>query len=104
MPASCAGSGAAASPASATKSNRWTRKCWPASFPPGPGMAAPRHGTDALLDALTLLQGAPVPASTLEVDVLPARVGGYRPDLLDELLGSGELVWAGAGAIGPRDG
>ena len=42
------------------------------------GMDAPRHGTDALLDALTLLQGAPVPASTLEVDVLPARVGGYR--------------------------
>ena len=68
------------------------------------GMDAPRHGTDALLDALTLLQGAPVPASTLEVDVLPARVGGYRPDLLDELLGSGEVVWAGAGAIGPRDG
>jgi ATP-dependent Lhr-like helicase len=68
------------------------------------GMDAPRHGTDALLDALTLLQGAPVPASTLEVDVLPARVGGYRPDLLDELIGSGEVVWAGAGAIGPRDG
>jgi ATP-dependent Lhr-like helicase len=68
------------------------------------GMDAPRHGTDALLDALTLLQGAPVPASTLETDVLPARVGGYRPELLDELIGSGEVVWAGAGAIGPRDG
>ena len=68
------------------------------------GMNAPRHGVDALLDALGLIQGAPVPASTLELDVLPARVSGYRPDLLDELLTSGEIVWAGAGAIGPRDG
>jgi ATP-dependent Lhr-like helicase len=68
------------------------------------GMDAPRHGTDALLDALSLLAGAPVPASTLELDLLPARVGGYRPDLLDELIASGEVVWAGAGAIGPRDG
>ncbi len=68
------------------------------------GMDAPRHGVDALLDALTLIQGAPVPASTLEHDVLPARVGGYGPGLLDTVLSSGEIVWVGAGAIGPRDG
>ena len=68
------------------------------------GMDAPRHGVDALLDALTLIQGAPVPASTLEHDVLPARVGGYGPGLLDAVLSSGEIVWVGAGAIGPRDG
>ena len=68
------------------------------------GMDSPRHGVDALLDALTLLQGVPIPASTLELDVLPARVGAYRADLLDELLMSGEIVWVGAGAIGPRDG
>ena len=67
-------------------------------------MDAPRHGLDALLDALTLIQGAPVPASTLEPEVLSSRVGAYRADLLDELLSSGEIVWAGAGAIGPRDG
>ncbi|MGZ6885210.1 MAG: DEAD/DEAH box helicase [Acidimicrobiia bacterium] len=68
------------------------------------GMDAPRHGVDTLFDALGLVQGCPIAASTLELDVLPARVGGYRPDLLDELLSSGEIVWAGAGAIGPRDG
>ncbi len=68
------------------------------------GMDAPRHGVDALLDALSLIQGAPIPASTLEHDVLPARVGGYGPGLLDAVLSSGEIVWVGAGAIGPRDG
>ena len=67
-------------------------------------MDSTRHGVDALLDALVLIQGAPVPASTLELDVLASRVSGYRPDQLDELMSSGDLVWAGAGPIGPRDG
>ena len=67
-------------------------------------MDSTRHGVDALLDALVLIQGAPLPASTLELHVLPSRVSGYRPDQLDELMSSGDLVWAGAGPIGPRDG
>ena len=29
--------------------------------------------------------------------VLPARVDGYRPGMLDELCAGGELVWIGAG-------
>ena len=36
--------------------------------------------------------------------MLPARVVGYRPAMLDELCTSGEVVWTGAGAIGARDG
>src|ERR1700716_1075535 len=68
------------------------------------GIGAGRHGIDALVDALVQLQGTPIPASSLEVDVLSARVQGYRPTMLDELAVAGEVVWAGAGAIGSDDG
>jgi ATP-dependent Lhr-like helicase len=63
-----------------------------------------RRGTDALVEALEQLQGVPIPASVLERDVLPARVDGYRPSMLDELCAAGELVWIGAGALGADDG
>jgi ATP-dependent Lhr-like helicase len=43
-------------------------------------------------------------ASTLETDLLPLRVRGYRAALLDELCTSGEVVWVGAGALGGNDG
>jgi ATP-dependent Lhr-like helicase len=68
------------------------------------GVGDRRRGIDALLDALDRLQGAPVPASILEDDVLPARVEGYRPADLDELCAAGEVVWVGAGAVGAADG
>ena len=68
------------------------------------GIPAHRRGLDALVEALGLLQGAALVASTLERDVLPARVLGYRPGDLDELCTSGDLVWVGAGAIGSSDG
>ncbi|MFO1537919.1 MAG: DEAD/DEAH box helicase, partial [Actinomycetota bacterium] len=68
------------------------------------GIGEGRGGTDTLLDAVARLQGAPVPASVLETDVLPARVDGYRPADLDELLATGEVVWIGAGGIGAHDG
>ena len=42
------------------------------------GIPAQRRGLDALVETLGLLQGAPLVASTLERDVLPARVLGYR--------------------------
>ena len=68
------------------------------------GVSRPARGVDALLDALSQLQGASVPASVLEVDVLGTRVEGYRASMLDELCASGDLVWVGNGAIGPTDG
>jgi ATP-dependent Lhr-like helicase len=37
-----------------------------------------------------------------EEDVLPRRLGAWSPAWLDELCTSGELVWIGAGARGPR--
>ncbi len=61
-------------------------------------------GVEATAAAVEQLQGAPVPASALERLVLPARVADYTPAYLDELCASGEVVWAGAGAIGTADG
>ncbi len=68
------------------------------------GLDRPRRGVDAIADAATALQGAPIVASTLEPDVLAVRVRDYRPGDVDELLTSGELVWLGAGSLGPTDG
>jgi ATP-dependent Lhr-like helicase len=63
-----------------------------------------RRGIDALVEAVEQLQGAAIPASVLERDVLPARVDGYSPAMLDQLCAAGELVWVGAGPIGSDDG
>ena len=50
------------------------------------------------------LGGVAVPASALESIILPSRVADYRPALLDELTASGEVVWAGQGALPGGDG
>lgn len=62
------------------------------------------RGVDGLVRAVEQLQGAAVPASALEKLVLPGRVAGYSPVLLDELTSAGEVVWAGAGALAGKDG
>jgi ATP-dependent Lhr-like helicase len=63
-----------------------------------------RPDAAAVLEAIERLAGAPVPASALETLVLPGRVPGYTPALLDELTSAGEVVWAGAGSVGTGDG
>ena len=68
------------------------------------GVTAPSSGSEALVEVLTTLSGASLVASTLETDVLPMRVRGYRPVLLDDLCTSGEVVWIGAGSLGGNDG
>jgi ATP-dependent Lhr-like helicase len=69
------------------------------------GPAGPRSADlDALFRVVEQLQGAAVPASALERQVLAARLPGYHPGLLDQLCASGEVVWAGAGALGSDDG
>ncbi|MFF3555927.1 ATP-dependent helicase [Streptomyces tsukubensis] len=62
------------------------------------------RGIDGLARAVEQLQGAAVPASALEKLILPSRVHGYAPALLDELTTTGEVVWAGAGALPGKDG
>jgi ATP-dependent Lhr-like helicase len=64
----------------------------------------PRGGPEAVLETVEQLQGAVVPASVLERDVLPARIPGYRPSDLDALCAAGEVVWMGIAPLGERDG
>src|SRR5439155_674189 len=73
-------------------------------LPAWQGLDAPRRGLDALVDTVAQLQGAAIPASVLERDALPARVDGYSPGRLDELVANGEVTWIGAGGLGASDG
>jgi len=57
-----------------------------------------------VLECVEQLAGAPIPASALETLVLPARVPGYTPALLDELTTSGEVTWCGCGSLPGGDG
>ncbi|WP_438485549.1 ATP-dependent helicase [Streptomyces sp. S186] len=75
-----------------------------APAPPVTASASGLRGIDGLVRAVEQLQGAPVPASALEKLILPSRVGGYTPALLDELTATGEVLWAGAGALPGKDG
>ncbi len=59
---------------------------------------------ERLLEAVQTLQGVALAASVIERDILPARVRGYRPALLDELIAMGEVAWIGRGALGVGDG
>jgi ATP-dependent Lhr-like helicase len=68
------------------------------------GLVRRRSGLDALLDAIENLQGAPLPASILESEILSARVEGYSSGDLDALAASGEVVWRGVEPVGDRDG
>jgi ATP-dependent helicase Lhr and Lhr-like helicase len=68
------------------------------------GLVRPRVGLDALLDVIENLQGAPLPASILESEILSARIDGYSPGDLDALASAGEVVWRGVEPVGDRDG
>ena len=68
------------------------------------GVTRRRRGLDALLDTIETLQGAPLAASLLEREILPARIEGYEPGDLDTLLAAGEVVWCGVEPLGDRDG
>jgi ATP-dependent Lhr-like helicase len=73
-------------------------------LPKWQGVGTPRRGIDGLVDVLAVLQGAPIPASVLERDVLPVRMVDYTSADLDALCTSGDLIWIGAGSIGQNDG
>jgi ATP-dependent Lhr-like helicase len=68
------------------------------------GIGSGRQGLEAVLDAIEQLQGAALAASTLERDILPARVADYQPAMLDSLMAAGEIVWIGVEPLGERDG
>jgi ATP-dependent Lhr-like helicase len=68
------------------------------------GIGSGRGGLETLLDAVEQLQGAAIPASMLETEVLPARVFEYVPAMLDTLMAAGEVSWTGVEPLGGRDG
>ena len=51
------------------------------------------HGASGLLQVVRQLQGCEVSAGAWERHVLPARIEGYEPELLDRLCLSGEVMW-----------
>ena len=73
-------------------------------LPAWQGVGGALRGVDGVLRVVEQLQGSPVPASALERLVLPARVAGYVPALLDELTSAGEVLWSGASALPGEDG
>lgn len=63
----------------------------------------PKHGFHAFETSVERLQGAAIPASVIERDILGPRVVN-APVFLDKVLSAGDLVWVGREAIGNRDG
>jgi ATP-dependent Lhr-like helicase len=64
----------------------------------------PVAALERLAEVVDQLAGLAIPASVLERDVLPARIPGYQPRLLDELGALGEVAWVGRGSLGRDDG
>jgi ATP-dependent Lhr-like helicase len=73
-------------------------------LPSWQGIGATARGAERLIEVLSQLQGAWLPVSVVERDVLAARVSDYDPRMLDELISLGEVVWVGRGALGGSDG
>ncbi|WP_020671617.1 ATP-dependent helicase [Amycolatopsis nigrescens] len=59
---------------------------------------------DDVLSVVEQLAGAPLPASAVESLILPSRLPGYYPALLDELTAAGEVTWCGCGGLAGGDG
>ena len=62
------------------------------------------RGVDGVAQVVDQLAGVALPASAWESLVLPARVRDYSPVMLDELMLSGEVSWAGVGSLPSSDG
>ncbi|MEJ3404942.1 DEAD/DEAH box helicase [Rathayibacter sp. YIM 133350] len=62
------------------------------------------RGVDGVASVIEQLEGVRLPASAWESLVLPARVSDYSPSMLDELMATGEVLWAGSGALAGDDG
>ncbi|MBB4668297.1 ATP-dependent Lhr-like helicase [Microbacterium marinum] len=67
-------------------------------------LTRPLEGVDGVLAVVEQLAGVPLPASAWESLILPSRVRGYSPALLDELTATGEVLWSGHGSLPGRDG
>jgi ATP-dependent Lhr-like helicase len=65
------------------------------------------HGVDGTLQIVRQLEGYEVPAAAWETQILARRVAGYKPEYLDKLCQSGEVMWGRLSlhpALAPREG
>ncbi|MGH3621422.1 MAG: Lhr family helicase, partial [Sciscionella sp.] len=91
---------------------------WHGIIPSVPARATPASGAsggprgrlrsaptvDDVLGVVEQLAGTPLPASAFESLIMPSRLPGYSPALLDELTSTGEVTWTGCGALAGGDG
>ena len=106
-PRCCGGSDGARSRGCARRSSRSSRPPSDASCRSWHGIGGRRRrapGPDDVLGVVEQLAGAPIPASAWESLVLPVRLPGYQPALLDELTSAGEVTWTGCGTLAGGDG
>jgi len=61
------------------------------------GIGRDLGGRERLREAVSQLQGVPLPVAAIESDLLPARIRDYRDEWLDAACAGGEVVWIGAG-------
>ncbi|HEV3091668.1 MAG TPA: DEAD/DEAH box helicase [Candidatus Cybelea sp.] len=64
------------------------------------------HGVDGTLQIVRQLEGYEIPTVAWEAAILPARVAGYKPEYLDRLCYSGDVMWGRLTphpALEPRD-
>ncbi|ENB4451826.1 ATP-dependent helicase [Escherichia albertii] len=62
------------------------------------------EGVDSVMRVIEQLAGVGLPASLWESQILPARVRDYSPEMLDELLATGAVIWSGQKKLGDDDG
>jgi ATP-dependent helicase Lhr and Lhr-like helicase len=55
------------------------------------------RGENRLREVVSQLGGVALPVESWERDILPVRIPGYTPSMLDGLCAAGEVVWIGAG-------
>lgn len=68
-------------------------------LPTWQGVGERMRGREGMLRVVEQLSGVVLPASALETLVLPARIDEPVAPLLDDLMASGEVVWAGHGRL-----
>ncbi len=51
------------------------------------------HGVEGTLNVIRQLEGYEIPAIWWETQILPRRIAGYKPEFLDELCHTGEVMW-----------
>ena len=61
-------------------------------------------GLERLDEVVAQLEGLPLPWSLVSRVLLPERIPGFTPELLDRASAAGSIVWIGRGALGARDG